>query len=130
MANLTLNTKVYGGRGIVNGISKWLNTAAGLLSAFASVTCGVSLPTAAKRPGVPAPKAHVKWNLKMPVITEEASACACPGEVVDEIDCIITVRATSGVSETVRTDFALQVKDLVASTDFQSSIISFTQPGA
>lgn len=130
MSDLTLNTKEYGGRGVANGISRWLNTAAGLISAFASATASVTIPTAAKRTGAVAPKAHVKWNLKMPIVTEEASSCACPGDAIDEIDAYIQVRISSGVSETVRTDFALQLKDLVATPEFQASIISLSQPTA
>jgi len=127
MSNLTLNTKVYNGRGIVAGISNWLNTASGVLASFSRVTASVFVPNASS--GSKA-KAVVKWNLRIPLVAEEASACACPGTVIDELDCYIQVRMSQGVSESVRTDAALQVKDLVASSEFQASIISLTQPTA
>lgn len=122
MANLTLNSKVYTGRGLANLIASWVNMASGLLSAFAQVTGSVKLPQGRDA------KANIQWRLKMPIVAEEASACACPGSVVDEIDAYIQVRCSQGVTSAVRTDFALQLKDLVATTDFQSSIISFQQP--
>lgn len=122
MANLVLNTKTYVGRGVSNLIAQWANMAAGVLAGIAYVTGKVRLPS---RKGE---KVLIDWRMRLPVVTTEASACACPGEAIDEIDCYIQVRATQGVSQAVRTDFALQVKDLVATTDFQSSIINFTQP--
>lgn len=123
MANLVLNTKTYGGRGVVNAIAEYVNAGVGLLAAFARLTGSVKLPSGKEA------KANIQWRLRLPVVAEEASSCACPGEAIDEIDCYIQVRATKGVSTAVRTDFALQVKDLVATPEFQASIISFTQPG-
>lgn len=122
MANLSLNTKTYTGRGLANLVATWTNMASGLLAAMARVTGSVRLPVRKDE------KANIQWRLRVPVVIEDASACACPGEIVDEIDAYIQVRCTQGISTTVRTDFALQLKDLVATTDFQSSIISFQQP--
>lgn len=122
MANITLNTKVFSGRGVVNAIASYMNTALGLLAGFGTVTGSVRLPSGKDA------KANIQWRLKLPIVAAEASACACPGEAVDEIDCYIQVRATKGVTAADRTDFALQVKDLVALPEFQQSIINFTQP--
>lgn len=122
MTDITLNTKVYSGRGIANLIATWVNMASGLLAAFAQLTGSVKLPSGKEA------KANIQWRLKVPIVAEEASSCACPGQVVDEIDAYIQVRCSQGVSSAVRTDFALQLKDLVATPAFQESIASFQQP--
>lgn len=122
MSNLTLNTKVYTGRGVANAIASWMNAGVGLLAGFAHASANVRLPQGKDA------KANIQWRLKMPVVAEEASACACPGTAIDEIDAYIQVRCTQGVSSAVRTDLALQLKDLVATPEFQASIISFQQP--
>lgn len=122
MANITLNTKVYGGRGVIDRVASWMNQASGILAGFASLTGFVKLPQRKEE------RVNIQWRLRIPVIATDPSACACPGAVVDEIDCYIQIRATQGVSPAVRTDLALQVKDLTASTEFQQSVINFLQP--
>jgi len=122
MANIVLDGVTYTGRGLANQIATWVNAASGILAAFGRVTASVFLPT---RKGE---KAKVQWHIRIPVVTDEPSSCACPGDVVDEIDCYITVRATQGVSATVREDMADQIKDLTALADFKASIVSFDQP--
>lgn len=124
MANIVLNTKTFLGRGIAAGISSWTNMATGVLAAIASVTAKVRLPLKKEE------KAVIDWRLRYPIVADEASACACPGALVDEIDVYIQVRSTQGTSTAARTDVALMVKDLTASSDFQNSVISFTQPTA
>lgn len=122
MGNIVLNTKTFGGRGIIAGVASYLEATAGVLAGFLTLTGSVKLPQAKLA------KAKTEWRLRIPVVTEDASACACPGEAVDEIDCYIVVRASQGTSTAVRTNMALMVKDLTASPEFQASVISFTQP--
>lgn len=122
MANIVLDGVTYTGRGLANAIATYVNAASGILAGFARVTASVFLPT---RKGE---KAKIQWHLRIPVVTEEPSSCACPGDVVDEIDCYITVRATQGVSAAVREDMANQIADLTALPEFSSSIVSFDQP--
>lgn len=122
MANIVLNTKTYNGRGVANGIATYMETSAGFLAGFSPVTGSILLPAGRDAKG------HVKWRLSLPVMAEEASACACPGEEIDLIDAFIQVRASRGVSATVRTDFGLRLKDLVALPEFQASIASLSQP--
>lgn len=124
MTNIVLNTKTYSGRGLSNLIASWVNTASGLLAAFAQLTGSVRLPQGKDA------KANIQWRLRVPIVATEASSCACPGSLVDEIDAYIQVRVSQGVTDTVRTDFALQLKDLVATPEFQASITSFQQPVA
>lgn len=122
MANIVLGTKTYTGRGIANLIASWVDAATGLIASFASLTGSVRLPQGKET------KANIQWRLKIPVTAAEASACACPGDVIDEIDAYIQVRCTKGVPLTVRTEMADQLADLVASSEFQTSITNFQQP--
>jgi len=122
MANIVLNTKTYGGRGVVNGLASYLDATTGLLSAFRTLSASIRLPS---RKGE---KANIQWRLKFPIPAADPSACACPGDIVDEADVYIQVRVSQGVSEAVRTDLATQVKDLTARAEFTASIVSFTQP--
>lgn len=118
MANLTLNTKVYVGSGLINGIANWRNLAAGVAAGIARVTASIRFDS----------KTRLQWKLAVPVVATTESACACPGEPLRIADAVINIRMDPGATSAERTDFALQLKDLVASTDFQSSIISLAQP--
>lgn len=121
MANITLNTKVYNGVGILNGIAQWFERSGGLAGAFSSLTASVVV-------GFAKSKSRVHWKIGMPVVAAEASACACPGDAVRRLDADINVRLDSTATLAERTDFALRLKDLVATTEFQQSIINFQQP--
>lgn len=121
MANITLNTKVYNGSGVLNGIAQYIERSGGVAGAFGALTASVKVAFGTA-------KSRIHWKVGMPVVAEEASACACPGTVVTRLDADIDVRMDPNASVAERTDFALRLKDLVASTEFQSSIIDLQQP--
>lgn len=120
MANITLNTKVYTGQGVVNALATWLNTATGVFASFAFVKARVN-PSDPKF-------VRIKWTGNLPTVATADSACACVGEVLYFSDFEITVRCARSSSTAERTDLALRMKDLVATTEFQSSIINYIQP--
>lgn len=121
MSNLTLNTKVFTGSGLANAIYTWYYRAAGVVVGWAKASVNVQL-------GVQ--KNRVNWKLNEPVVAEEATSCACPSTVLRNAAADISVRFDAGATTAERTDFALKLKDLVASADFQNSLINFEYPAS
>lgn len=118
MANIVLNTKTYNGRGLLNGIARYVESSGGIAAAFSPLSGTVNLDS----------KSRARWKLDMPVVAEEASACACPGSVIRVANADINIRMDLGMTLAERTDFADRIKDLVSHADFRASIISLTQP--
>lgn len=121
MANIVLNTKTYGGIGLLAGIAQWFERSGGVAGAFGSLTATVKV-------GGGSTKSRIHWKLGMPVVAEEASSCACPGTVTRRLDGDIDIRMDPTATLAERTDYALRLKDLVASPEFQASIINLAQP--
>lgn len=118
---ITLNTKAYSFSGLLNGIASFLHRGAGVAASFLTLTGRVRLT---------AKDSIVSWMLRVPVVATEATACACPGDAVRVSHVDISVKLPAGATKAERTDIALQVKDLVASPEFQASIIDLAQPSA
>ena len=120
MSNITLNTKVYVGQGVVNALATWLYSASGVFSGFDWVKARVNASD---------PKfIRVKWTGSKPVVATSDSSCACNGEVLRFSDFDITIRCGRTSTTAERTDLALAIKDLTATTEFQDSIINYKQP--
>lgn len=121
--SITLNTKAYNFAGLMNGIATYQDRSAGLASGFSALSARVQVT-------VQNSKSHVSWKLRLPVVNSESSACSCPGDVLRTsiADIVIQLGASATLAE--RTDFALRLKDLVASPEFQASIINLGQPNA
>lgn len=122
---ITLNTKSYTFRGVVNAVSVYLN-GTGLASSFSNLTISLRVPFGANAKE----KIRGAWKLSVPVIAEEAGTCACPGEVLRVSDADITFRMAANATLAERTDFALRLKDLTASPEFQASVISLSLPSS
>lgn len=118
---LTLNTKVFNFSGVVNAIATFLNTAAGVVGGFKTVSASIRLTPE---------KSRVTWKAGFPVVAAEESACSCPGQVLRRLDADFNIRMDPSATVAERTDFALSLKDLVASPEFQASIISLQTPAA
>lgn len=118
---ITLNTKTYNFAGLLQAISNYRETSGGVANAFSYLTSRVSQATN---------RYTVTWKLKVPVVAAADSSCACVGEMLDESIVDIVVKVGSKRSTAERTDLALRIKDLVASTEFQSSISNLVQPTA
>lgn len=119
MGNITLNTETYNGTGVTNGVAQYIERSAGVAAGFSPVTGSVRQDS----------KSRVQWKLAQPVVATEASSCSCPGTVIRVMDADIRARLDPGATLAERTDFALRLKDLVASVEFQQSIINLQQPG-
>lgn len=118
--SLTLNTKVFTFDGVVNAIATFSNRAAGVVAGFQGVTALIRLGD----------KSRITWKAGFPVVAAEASECACPGQVLRRLDADVSIRMDPGATLAERTDFALSLKDLVASPEFQASIISLQTPAS
>lgn len=120
---ITLNTKIFSFSGFIQGaIARYLNAGTGTAAGFKLLTSKVEEPT---KDG----KIKIRWKVKLPVVVSEAE-CMCPGGMVREnfADVVVTVHNSSPTAE--RTDIALSLKDLVASPEFQASIINLQTPSA
>lgn len=120
MSTIVLNTKNYLGAGIANAISAFTDRSAGIAAAFSHATFNLRI----------APKDKIRGTVKLdlPVVATEATSCACPGDVVRLADATISFRMDPGMTATERTDFALRLKDLVATSAFQDMVINLVVP--
>lgn len=119
MSTIVLNSLNYVGNGVLNGISQFIERSLAVVSGFSNLTARISFnPT----------KTVVAWKLTVPVIGGEASACACPGDVLRGTIVDISVRFDRGATSTERADVLTRVRDLVATSQFGDSISSLTQP--
>lgn len=121
MATYTLNTKVYSSTGFnQQGQSVYKNTASSLPSGFSYLTTSVKTGTGDRA-------SVVRYNLSVPHVATEASACACPGGVIGTDYVRIETQLSSQTSATDRADLYLRLKDLVLSAEFEAAIENLTQ---
>lgn len=121
--SITLNTKVYNFVGFIQGaIARYLNAGDGTAAGFKTATAKVEEPNSSSQ-------IKVRWKLKLPTVVSEAE-CACPGGVIRENFADVVVTVGTAASNAERTDIALSLKDLVASPEFQASIINLQTPSA
>lgn len=118
--SITLNEKTYNGSGIVNGIAIYMDRSAGVSAGFSKLDASVRFET----------KNRILWKLSLPIVATEASACSCPGAVLALAAVDLNVRLDPSLTLAQRTDFALRLKDLVATPEFQASIINLQVPAA
>lgn len=128
MANLTLNTVVYNGLGVVNSLASWVARGTGIAAGFAWVKARVNLDPDNLGQKNGSKYVRIRWNGNIPILATADSSCACTGEVLRFSDFDITIRAAADSTTAERTDLALRLKDLTASTEFQSSVINLQQP--
>lgn len=121
MANLTLNTKTYTGQGITNGVTTYLETSAGVASGYSPLTAVVRPSSDGKAPS------RISWKLKVPVVASGLAGVP-DGTVLRFIEVDITARSAPLATAAEMTHVALAVKDLAATTVFQSSLASLVQP--
>lgn len=119
---ITLNTKTYNWAGFTaQAIAMYREVSAGIASGFSVLTGKVDVSDKTSK---------VSWKLRLPLIQTTGDACACPGDVVRESIVDIVIRMDPKLTAAERGDLAIRVKDLAASTEFQSSISSLTQPSS
>lgn len=122
---ITLNTKPYTFSGVdSNNESVYFNRPAGAATGwsrlFAKVVATLQKGGTTK----------TTWRLKLPVIADAANSCSCPGEILRESTVMISITASNTATSAELADLALRIKDLAASTEFQSSVSSLVQPTA
>lgn len=105
---LTLNTKTYAGAGVANGVTSYVERSAGVASGFSTLTSSLRIDSMVRG----------KVVLTLPLIAPEATACACPGDVVKSGEAQILIRLDKKLTTAERTDLRLRLKDLVASAQF------------
>lgn len=120
MSTIVLNTKNYLSAGIANAISAFTERSAGIAAGFSNATFSLRMNSQDKIRGT--------VKLDLPVVAEEATSCACPGQVLRVADANISIRMDQGMTTAERTDFALRLKDLVASSAFQDYVINLQLP--
>lgn len=118
--SLTLNTKVYTFGGIIQGITSYINRDLGLAALFSVVTASLRIDSMIRE----------TWKLTMPFPVDPESPCCNTDPVAGFCEAKIEIRMSPNVPASVRADFALRLKDLVATTEFQSSITSLVQPAS
>lgn len=119
--SITLNAKQYNGAGFnSNSQSVWKYTGGDVASSFSYLTNKVN--TGTKDAGSTA-----RWNLSVPHVATEASACACPGGILGTDYVRFEVSIASASSAADRLDLWTRIRDLVASPEFKASITDLTQ---
>lgn len=121
---ITLNTKAYAFAGFnANQQSVYKHTGGGLPSSFSYLTTKVNTGTGKA-------DSTARWNLSVPHVAVDASACACPGGVLgtDYIRIETSVSPVTTAGE--RTDLWTRIRDLVASPEFMASIENLSQASA
>lgn len=116
MSNIVLNTLTFNGDGyIAPGVVQWTYRGGGVYAGFQTLRASAASSDKKIRP---------KWDLHMPVVATEDSACACTGTVLRSADATISVRLDPGLTPVERTAFADELKDLVASSQFRDTLIN------
>lgn len=128
--SIILNSNTYNWSGFdSSGVSRWTYTGAGVASAFANLTERVTIGSlgGGGNTAVVPKSTKVKWRLATPVIATEASACACVGEVLRTS--YIEVNGSFAPNATVaeRTADLAALRDLVLTTEFESSFLGLVQ---
>lgn len=127
--SIVLNGKTYSFAGNAAGVTSYMETSAGVRSGFSSLTAEARLAPVQSSPskGTP-PRDHVKWKLNVPFVADEASACACPGNVLDTEALVIDMSGSAGLTLAQRTDVLARLRALVLTTEFGNSFLYYTVP--
>lgn len=119
MSTIVLNAKNYVGEGIQNGLTFFREKSAGLVAGFNTLTGRIAFnPT----------KTVVAWKLVKPTLATESDECACAGTVLREAIIDITVRLDRAATQAERDAIAEDIEDLVATSQFKTSITGFVTP--
>lgn len=125
MQTITLNGKAYSWAGWNNqSAGSWRYTASGTPTDFSYLTSKVDMGSGGKS------ASSVKWNLAIPHVAEEATACSCPGGLLGTDRIRIHAEFYPGSTTTERTDILARIRSLVLTDDFANSITGFTQPSS
>lgn len=121
MSNITLDGVVYAGIGY-NDLrqSAWVDKSGGVPSSFSYLTMKANLGTGSA-------KSTAKVNLSIPVIAEEATACACPGDILDVDRVHIEVTFGKGAGAARREHVRKAIQSLATDAVFIDLVDNLTQ---
>lgn len=119
MSTIVLNSLNYVGSGILNGASMFWERSKGIVNAFSQLSARINMTQE---------RTNVLWKLTLPITVASDSACGCAGEVERSTTVDISVRLGRAATAAERADVLARVRDLVASTQFGSSITSLDLP--
>lgn len=120
MSTIVLNSLNYVGSGILNGVSFFWERSKGLANAFSPLSARVNMTK---------DKSNVLWKLNVPVTATADSPCGCAGDVVRTTYVDVNTRMDRAATAAERADVLARIRDLVASTQFASSITDLDLPG-
>lgn len=116
MSDITLDGVVYADMGVTNGVHSWADHSAGVPAGFSTLTQRINLT-----------KERVNFlsKLYLPMVESSPSACACPGDLLDECYLDINVRTSKKTDGTTRAFILQAVKDYVLTTAFSDLLTNF-----
>lgn len=122
MANIVLNSLTYVGRGVVNGLTSYVNTGLAYVRGFRVLTAQVRFQ--------PKQDTVVHWKLELPRLVDPANPSGVPaGTRVGKPTLVdVRFRFDEFSSDTERDGALLALKDLVLKAEFAASVTSLTQP--
>ena len=113
MSNIVLDGRTYYGNGITNGVNLWQNRAAGTVSGFTDLTAQVNYTKT---------KVNVLSKLRLPILMEGDSACACEGTVLRTDYFDFNFRFDVTANQTDRDAMWQAAKDWVNSSQFAALV--------
>lgn len=118
MSNITLNSLVYTGNGILNGVASFINRTAGLVTGFRVLSSRVTYND----------KTLVAWKMQKPELVAEDSECGCAGALKYTNHFDIQVRLDKRATAAERAAILKDIQDLVLTTQFSESVTSLVNP--
>lgn len=114
-ANVTLNSVVYTPGGTNNGVAKWTNRSGGFGTSFSNIL--EKFVTPAKSPVV-----RIEFDLDVPIVATEDSACSCAGDLLRTSTVKISVWVPAASTSAERLDLLTRIQNLVAATPFTDAV--------
>lgn len=115
-SSITLNTKVHTPRGTQQGISSWV------LASDTTFGGATATLTESVRGPLSDGSFRSRFLYTVPKAADEASACACVGDILGEGKANITIDVPSQYTAAERLDFCLRVQALVANAIFTAAV--------
>jgi len=117
MSDITLDGVIYADSGVTNGVHLWADRSAGIPSGFSTLTQRINFT-----------KERVNFlsKLYLPIINDTATACACPGDLLDDVYLDVVVRTSKKTDAVSRAFILAAVKDYVVTPQFAGFLTNFT----
>ena len=116
MSDITLDSVVYADLGTSNGIHLWSDHSAGVPAGFSNLT---------QRINYTKERVNFLGKLYLPILNTTASACACPGDLLDDVYLDVVVRSSKKTDSDTRAFILQAAKDYVNSPQFAGMLTNF-----